>query len=231
MTDHQQVYRSEAETYQQLISREDFQDNLPAAIKNVVVLESRDLLDLGAGTGRISCEFVDQVRSLTALDLSPGMLGVARQRLVRSGQSSWLAAAADHRQLPLPQKSVDLVISAWSFSYLKVWSEGNWVPEIEQGLREVRRVLRGGGDFLVIETLGTGYTAPVRLDFLEEYFGFLESAGFNHTWVRTDYRFASRDEAESLAGFFFGDEIIEKLSNGAQPVLPECTGLWWKNNP
>lgn len=231
MTDHQQVYRSEADTYQLLISREDYQKNLPAAIQKAVKIESKDLLDLGAGTGRISCEFTDRVRSLIALDLSPGMLGVARQRLVQSGLESWAAAAADHRQLPLPEKSVDLVISAWSFSYLKVWAEGDWVPEIEQGLREVRRVLRDGGDFLLIETLGTGCTSPTRLDFLEDYFGFLEAAGFNQSWIRTDYRFKSRGEAESLAVFFFGDEIIEKLSDEAEPVLPECTGLWWKKNP
>jgi hypothetical protein len=46
--------------------------------------------------------------------------------------------------------------------------------------------------------------------------------------MRTDYRFASLAEAEELARFFFGEELAKKVVEQGWQVLPECTGIWWK---
>ncbi len=227
MPDHASIYQRQSARYQQLIDREDYQGNLPKALQTIASFNGQDLVDLGAGTGRLSCLFANRVRSLIALDLSEHMLQTAAQQLHRLG-TNWLTAAADHRELPLPAGCADVVISGWSFSYLKTWSEGSWKQAVISGLAEITRVLRSGGKLILIETLGTGRINPRAPAELEAYYDYLAQEGFRSLWIRTDYRFRNRQEAEELSEFFFGRQVLGALSEEEQPVLPECTGIWWR---
>jgi ubiquinone/menaquinone biosynthesis C-methylase UbiE len=227
MPDHASIYQRQAARYQQLIDREDYRGNLPSALQAIASFVDQDLVDLGAGTGRLSCMFAKQVRSLIALDLNEHMLQTAAQKLHRQG-ASWLTAAADHRELPLPAGCADVVTSGWSFSYLKTWSEGSWKQAVISGLAEIARILRPGGKLILIETLGTGRTTPRAPAELRAYYDTLAEQGFRSLWIRTDYRFKNRQEAEELSGFFFGRQVLSALSEEEQPVLPECTGIWWR---
>jgi hypothetical protein len=98
------------------------------------------------------------------------------------------------------------------------------------GLKEIRRVLRKEGMVVLIETLGTGVLQPHPPETLVPYYKFLEDLGFNQTWIRTDYKFTSLDEAHELVNFFFGEEMLSKISQAPEPILPECTGIWWSRN-
>ncbi|NTU66120.1 MAG: hypothetical protein HGB05_22620, partial [Chloroflexi bacterium] len=61
------------------------------------------------------------------------------------------------------------------------------------------------------------------------YYAFLENdLGFQSTWVRTDYQFASLDEAVELLSFFWDDEFGETARRNNWIITPECTGIWWK---
>ena len=50
---------------------------------------------------------------------------------------------------------------------------------------------------------------------------------FSNKWIRTDYRFESPEVAGEAAGFFFGDEMKERILRERMTILPECTGVWW----
>ena len=114
-----------------------------------------------------------------AFDLFPHMLGVAASRLKNQGARNYLAAASDHRRVPLDAESADLVISGWSLCYLVVWEEQNWVTSLEAGLQEINRLLRDEGKTIIIETLGTGVESPDPPEKLQEYFQYLEREGFS----------------------------------------------------
>jgi hypothetical protein len=94
----------------------------------------------------------------------------------------------------------------------------------------MKRVLRPGGAIIILETLGTGRETPQPpAPALAAYYDWLENEhGFNHTWIRTDYRFASVDEAEALTRFFFGDNLAGRIRRDNLTILPECTGIWWR---
>lgn len=226
MVDHQRIYLEEAEQYQRLVAREDYQGNLIPAIRKITPLDGVDLVDLGSGTGRLISLCEPTARRLFAFDLSDHMLQVAASLLQEQIGDRWLAAAADHRAIPLPRNSADLILSGWSFSYLATWNEDQWESALQAGLREVKRVLKEKGSAIFIETLGTGVEEPYQLDKLKPYFNFLEQRGFEQTWVRTDYQFRNQEEAAELVSFFFGEEMLVHLSQGPQPILPECTGIW-----
>jgi len=227
MTDHKIVYQQEADLYQRLIGREDYLGNLLPELKKITPLKGKDVVDLGSGTGRLAHLLAPHVKSVHALDLFTHMLGVAAGRLQNQQLGNWQVTAGDHRQIPLLNKSADLVVSGWSICYLVVWEGEEWKREVESALLEMKRVLRSGGTMIIIETLGTGNIEPVEKDDLKPYFTFLESRGFKRSWIRTDYRFNSREEALELVGFFFGEEMVGEIGNESKPVLPECTGLWW----
>jgi hypothetical protein len=97
----------------------------------------------------------------------------------------------------------------------------------------MKRMLRPGGTAVILETLGTGQEAPrPPTEGLAAYYAFLEDEhDFSSTWLRTDYRFNSLEEAEQLVRFFFGPELASRIVQEELLILPECTGIWWRTLP
>ena len=228
MTDHYaDIYAHHAEEYERLISREDYTGNLLIALREIIPLEGRDVIDMGAGTGRLARLLAPFARSVRAFDASAAMLAVARSRLTAEGARNWHVAVADHRALPVVRHSADLVISGWSLCYTVVWEQA-WQTELGKALAEMQRVARPGGALVIIETQGTGCEIPSSPESMKPYFAYLEANGFASAWIRTDYRFASVEEARALTTFFFRQDMSGKLISREPAILPECTGLWWK---
>ncbi len=227
MPNEKEVYASHAIEYEALVSHEDYQRNILKTIQEIISLDGLDVLDLGAGTGRLACLLAPYVRTVLALDLSPHMLTIARDKLRRITRDNWLAAASDHRFLPLTARRADLVVSGWSVSYLAAWNPLRWREEADAWLSEARRVLRRDGHIILFESLGTGNESPQRLAHLENFYDWLDEVGFKNKWIRTDYKFESPAFAGDIAGFFFGDEMKQKILDGQLTILPECTGVWW----
>lgn len=223
------IYQTEGDRYEALVSKEDHQGNIPRAIDEIVRVDGLDVLDLGAGTGRLTLLLARRARSLRAFDLSTEMLRVCRARLVASGLSNWHVAAADHRCLPVQEHSAGLAVSGWSVSYLAIWNPENGPAELDKWLVEMKRVLRSGGKLILFESLGTGNEQPIRLEHVESTYRWLEANGFESKWIRTDYKFDSLDEAADLAGFFFGAGMADRVRANASTILPECTGVWWRS--
>jgi malonyl-CoA O-methyltransferase len=119
--------RLQAEVAAELLTRLDAFDFSPGTV-----------LDLGAGTGRVTRELKRRYpRALViALDLAPGMLRAARRN-----QPMWRRFArvcADALRLPLRSASVDIVFSSLMLQ---------WCEPLDAALAEVRRVLRPDGHF------------------------------------------------------------------------------------
>lgn len=107
---------------------------------------SFDLLDLGTGTGALALAALERWPSarVTGIDPSSRMLDIAgvRARTRWSGLPERLrlvVATAD--QMPLPDRSVDLVVSSFVIQL---------VPKRAAVLHEIRRVLRPGGGVAMV---------------------------------------------------------------------------------
>lgn len=222
------IYQTDGDRYEALIAREDHQNNIEKALDEIVRVDGLDVLDLGAGTGRLAFLLAPRARSVRAFDVSEEMLRVCRQRFEASGRTNWQVEVADHRHIPIADHSADVMVSGWSVSYLAVWNPDSWQTELEAWLTEMRRVLRPGGFIVLYESLGTGNAEPIELAHLKDFYPWLDQAGFKKKWIRTDYQFQSVEEAEELSRFFFGDELGEAVRANQWVILPECTGVWWK---
>jgi ubiquinone/menaquinone biosynthesis C-methylase UbiE len=214
---YQRIYRERAEDYDRLIAAEDAEARLLPAIEQVAPRLER-VLDVGAGTGRIARLLAARGAEVLAIDRSIAMLRVAQRH--RTGAT---LAVGDAAALPVPGGWADAAIAGWALGHQRSWNPDGWRRSIACCLDEMDRVLAPGGVAIVIETLGTGVESPRVSPELADYHRWLEEErGFARRELRTDYLFASEEEARSLCAFFFGDAVAVRGRR-----VPECTGIWW----
>ena len=230
--DFKTIYASQAVAYQRMIDYEDYQGHLLPALAAIRPLDGLDVVEFGAGTGRLTVLLAPLVGTLRAFDASAHMLALAGERLGAIDAAHVQLAVADNACLPVPDACADLALEGWSFGHLTGWYPDTWRQEAARALAELERVLRPGGTALLIETLGTGTETPQPPNAaLADLYAWLEGEeGFTHAWIRTDFQFPTPQVAADATRFFFGDALADDLLAGGKTILPECTGLWWKDS-
>ena len=158
--DFKTIYASQAEAYQRMIDFEDYQGHLLPALAAIRPLDGLDVVEFGAGTGRLTVLLAPLVGTLRAFDASAHMLALAEERLGAIDAPHVQLAVADNARLPVPDDCADLALEGWSFGHLTGWYPDTWRQEAARALAELERVLRPGGTALLIETLGTGTEMP-----------------------------------------------------------------------
>jgi ubiquinone/menaquinone biosynthesis C-methylase UbiE len=230
MPTFEEIYAEHGDMYDHLVSREDVRGNLIQALQEVKPLAGLDVIEFGAGTGRITRQLVPLVKFVRAYDASAHMLSVARRRLEESGFTNWAVEVADNKALPAADASADLSIAGWAFGHQTEWAADRWQVEIGAAVDEMLRVVRPGGAAVIFETMGTGARTPAPpTPQLAAYYAWLENVrGFAYKWIRTDYHFESVDEGVELFRFFFGDGLAEMVAREGSVIVSECTGVWSK---
>jgi ubiquinone/menaquinone biosynthesis C-methylase UbiE len=100
---------------------------------------SEQVLDIACGTGLVSFEAARAVSArgrVLGVDLSDRMVGAAERQAREKKLSNCGFSRMDAETLALPDASFDVVLCAFGLMYM---------PDPEQALREMRRVLRAGG--------------------------------------------------------------------------------------
>ena len=98
----------------------------------------RVVLDLGCGTGfvfdELSSEFARRGMRGIGVEPAEGMLQIARDKYAAEERFSFLAGSFE--QIPLPDRSVDRIISTLAL---------HWVKSLDVAVREMRRVIKDTG--------------------------------------------------------------------------------------
>ena len=105
---------------------------------------SRDVLDAGCGTGRISRYLADRGCRVQGVDLSPGMIAMARR-----DHADIATRVASVTELPFPDARFDGILYWYSIIHVAD-------RDLAAAFREARRVLRPGGVVLVAFQAGEG---------------------------------------------------------------------------
>ena len=187
------------------------------------------VLDLGSGGGidvLLSARRVGPTGKTYGLDMTEEMLALARQNAERAGASNVEFLRGEMEAIPLPDNSVDVVISNCVI---------NLSTDKAQVLREAYRVLRPGGHFAVSDVVVDG---PVPDDLRRQvelwagciagaldhrdYLELLETAGFIDVSIeparfyQTEDVFAHQpaDERERLGRAFFSASVRARKPAG-----------------
>jgi ubiquinone/menaquinone biosynthesis C-methylase UbiE len=127
------------------------------------------VLEVAIGTGRNLPHYPPDV-SLTAIELSPAMLAIARQRAADLALDVDLREG-DAERLPFDDASFDTVVCALSLCT---------IPSPVAALGEMRRVLRPGGRLLLLDHIGSSWPPVYAVQWLLERFT-IRSAGEHFT--------------------------------------------------
>lgn len=111
-----------------------FEVERAALLDAIGPLQGRRVADVACGTGRFTAALEEAGAHTVGIDLDPGMLEIARERVV--GQ----LLAADAHRLPLADDDVDVAVAVTLLEF---------VEDPVQVLRELGRVTRPGGRVVV----------------------------------------------------------------------------------
>ncbi|MDJ0925295.1 MAG: class I SAM-dependent methyltransferase [Acidimicrobiia bacterium] len=219
-----EIYRAEARTYQRMVAAEDAHGELADRLSDLAD-RATTIVDIGAGTGRLSVQLCKAGNQVHGVDQAAGMLEVAGEELAGC-TGTWTLTVADARQLPIEDDWADAAIAGWVYGHFTEWHPEGWRSELDRALAEMDRVTKPGGTMVVVDTLGTAVNRPgAPNEALGHYHRHLEAFGFNRSVLRTDYRFSSAEESIELLDWFFGLGDWARDHNSA--LVPEYTG-WWE---
>ena len=108
------------------------------------------LLDIGCGTGITVRSLASRVERAVGIDISPSMIEYAREQA--RGVDNVEFAVAESSELPFPDASLTAVLCTFSFHHY---------PQPEASVREMARVLVGGGRLVLADASSDHWT--VRL--------------------------------------------------------------------
>jgi ubiquinone/menaquinone biosynthesis C-methylase UbiE len=180
------------------------------------------VLELGCGAGDLSLELLRRGARLTALDLSPGMVEVARSR-AEGLEGTFVVAPAE--ATGLPEASFDLVVGKWVLHHVDVAATAS----------EVRRLLAPGGRGVFFENQARN---PLLRVARRRLWGArrLEWVGTRdeHPLTRADFATLRRvfDSVElSYPSFYFFEALSRALGHRLHAPLSRVDGVIWRRLP
>jgi len=196
------LYRREPELYDRLVHAERLH---PAVLRWLPDRVDR-IVEVGAGTGRLTLDLLDRARELVAVEPAAPLRDVLTRRLVRAEHGCRARVTAGFfDDLPLPDDWADLVVACSAFT-----------PEAghggETGLAEMERVCRPGGLVVIVWPNNVGWLAARGY----EYVSF---AGEMFA------EFASREDAAELIEIFYPRALPEVRDGARRRISYDALGI------
>jgi SAM-dependent methyltransferase len=189
------LYRREPELYDRLVRAE----RLHPAVLRWLPDDVDRIVEVGAGTGRLTLELLHRAREVVAIEPAAPLREMLTRKLVRADHGD-RARLTDgfFDDLPLPDDWADLVVTCSAFT-----------PEAghggDAGLAEMERVCRPGGCVAIVWPNNVGWLA---------------ARGYRHVSFAGDMflEFASREEAAELTEIFFPGAAAQVRRGGRSRV-------------
>jgi demethylmenaquinone methyltransferase/2-methoxy-6-polyprenyl-1,4-benzoquinol methylase len=115
------------------------------AIKLLLPLQPKKILDVATGTGDFAITGYEILKpeKITGIDISDGMLDIGRKKILKAGLQNHIELLnGDSEAILFDDNSFDAVTVAFGVRNFE---------HLENGLSEIKRVLRPGGKLIVLE--------------------------------------------------------------------------------
>jgi demethylmenaquinone methyltransferase/2-methoxy-6-polyprenyl-1,4-benzoquinol methylase len=171
-------------------------------VKLVSEINPDSILDIATGTGDLAIKFAETTNAskIVGLDLSEGMLSVAKKKALESQELKKIDfIQGDSEDLPFQDNCFDVISVSFGIRNFE---------NLEKGLSEILRVLKPSGLFIILET-----SVPTKAPFKQGYHFYsqwiLPLIGKLFSKDKVAYRYLS----ESASVFPYGEELNNILSN------------------
>ncbi len=129
-------------------------------IAELVSVNPKTVLDVATGTADVAINTIKQLKikdlNIKGVDISAEMLNIGRQKIIKEGLSERIELTlGDSEQLPYEGNKFDAVTVAFGVRNFE---------NLERGLQEMHRVLRGGGKLIILE-----FSKPTSFPFRQLY--------------------------------------------------------------
>ncbi|MEO1286180.1 MAG: class I SAM-dependent methyltransferase [Chloroflexota bacterium] len=136
-------------------------------------LNAKRIIDLGCGTGLLTCEFVTSEREVIGIDPSSAMLAVAKQQ-ANAEKVTWIEGDAS----AIGQAQADLLVMTGNVAQIFL-DDDEWLS----ALQSIHSGLRSGG-YLVFEVRNPKARGWEQWNKTDSYFKFDSPHGTMETWVK-----------------------------------------------
>ena len=120
-----------------------------------IVKPHQEILEIACGTGIITFGIADSVKKITAIDLSPNMINIAKEKAHTLNKTNIDFKVADGYNLPYEDEQFDVILL---FNVLHI------IKEPENQLKEAYRLLKKGG-YLITATDCNAELVPLKIKF------------------------------------------------------------------
>jgi SAM-dependent methyltransferase len=196
------LYRLEPELYERMARAE----QLHPGIAGWLPPSADRIVEVGAGSGRLTLELIDRGREVVAIEPAAGLRQILEQKLRYAGHG-YRARVMDgfFDDLPVGSGFADLVVACSVLTPAP--GHGG-----DAGLAEMERVCRPGGCVVIVWPNNIGWLAARNY----QYVSFPGPMSVE---------FASHHEAVELAEIFYPDAVAEVRSRGSRRVPYEVLGI------
>jgi 2-polyprenyl-3-methyl-5-hydroxy-6-metoxy-1,4-benzoquinol methylase len=137
MSGEKRNFDTAAATWDENPGRVKVAHDIARAIRETVKLTPEmDVLDFGCGTGLITLQLQPQVRTITGIDSSQGMLDILDAKIKQQGIKNARTRLIDLEKGDVLDGQYDLAVSSTTFHHLR---------EVQPVLDRIARVIRPGG--------------------------------------------------------------------------------------
>ncbi|MUV38554.1 hypothetical protein JNUCC1_02408 [Lentibacillus sp. JNUCC-1] len=154
-------------------------------------------LDIGAGNGHTAERLLNDNRQIVAMEPDETMIDPEKPLI-------WSRGTA--QSIPFHTNTFKSAYATWAFFF-------DGMPDVDQGLAEVARVVEPGGQIIIVDNYGYDEFCALSSRPIASDVNYWSARGFNHTVIDTVFAFDSVEEARKLLSFYFGaaGEKVEQM--------------------
>tara|TARA_B100001971_G_C18122592_1_gene500263 strand:+ start:90 stop:818 length:729 start_codon:yes stop_codon:yes gene_type:complete len=163
--------------------------------------QPKTILDIATGTGDLAINLAEtSAEEIVGLDISPGMLEVGKEKVkAKQLDNRVKMIIGDSENMPFEDNTFDAITVAFGVRNFET---------LENGLKDILRVLKPGGTFVILET-----SVPTKFPFKQGYKVYskfiLPTIGKLFSKDKTAYKYLS----ESASVFPYGEALNNILRN------------------